>query len=117
MGYKIITDSSCDLPAGLIEELDLEVVPLSVVIDGKAFANDMTGKSLDFKEIYAMLRAGKPITTSAVNEEQARNAIEKQFLSDMHSFSEAINTRNSKRVVELYYPDYFVLLQNRKILS
>lgn len=52
-------------------------------------------------------------TREAFQEYVPKNAIEKQFLSDMHSFSEAINTRNSKRVVELYYPDYFVLLQKQ----
>jgi hypothetical protein len=52
-------------------------------------------------------------TRDAFHEYVPQNAIEKQFLSDMHSFSEAINTRNSKKVVELYYPDYFVLLQKQ----
>lgn len=42
-----------------------------------------------------------------------QNAIEKKFISDMLNFSEALNTRNSKKVVALYYPDYFVLLQKQ----
>ena len=31
---QIITDSSCDLPQSLADELDLRVLPLHVTIDG-----------------------------------------------------------------------------------
>ena len=31
--YVIMTDSSCDLPAALAEEMQLEVLPLTVYVD------------------------------------------------------------------------------------
>ena len=65
MSFKIITDSCCDLPAVLVASLELSVVPLSVEMDGKAFAEgEMTPKAL-----YDHLRAGKLPKTSAVNPE------------------------------------------------
>ena len=33
--YIIITDSSCDLPHSLVQELELTVLPLSFIMDGK----------------------------------------------------------------------------------
>lgn len=52
-------------------------------------------------------------TREPFHEYVPQNAIEKKFISDMLNFSEALNTRNSKKVVALYYPDYFVLLQKQ----
>lgn len=52
-------------------------------------------------------------TREAFQEYAPQNNIEKKFLSDMRSFSDAINSKNSKRVVELYYPDYFIMLQKQ----
>ena len=63
MNFKIITDSCCDLPAGLVSELKLGVVNLSVEMDGRVYIEgEMTPKAL-----YDHLRAGKLPKTSAVN--------------------------------------------------
>lgn len=63
MSFKIITDSCCDLPAGLVSELKLGVVNLSVEMDGRVYSEgEMTPKAL-----YDHLRAGKLPKTSAVN--------------------------------------------------
>ena len=35
--YIILTDSSCDLPDELCRELDIEVLPLTVHLDGKSY--------------------------------------------------------------------------------
>lgn len=32
--YKIITDGSCDLPLELVKQLDIDVIPFYVSIDG-----------------------------------------------------------------------------------
>ena len=52
-------------------------------------------------------------TREPFQEYAPQNTIEKKFISDMRNFSEAINSRNSKKIVELYYPDYFVVLQKQ----
>ena len=65
MNFKIVTDSGCDLSAGMIEALDLGIAALSVELDGRAYAEgEMTPK-----ELYDHLRGGKLPKTSAVNPE------------------------------------------------
>ena len=39
MAYRIITDTCCDLPAQMYEELNLKVVPLSVNFKGQTLSN------------------------------------------------------------------------------
>lgn len=65
--YAIMTDSSCDLPPQLAADLELEVLPLSVLIDGKSYVNYLDEREITFAECYTALRAGKAATTSAVN--------------------------------------------------
>ena len=74
--YIIMTDSSCDLPAGLAAELELEVLPLSVLIDGKSYVNYLDQRDITFADCYAALRAGRNATTSAVNVEAFVQAME-----------------------------------------
>lgn len=65
--YVIMTDSSCDLPAQLAQELELVVLPLSVLVDGQVYNNLLDGSEISFKDVYAKLRGGMNIKTSAVN--------------------------------------------------
>ena len=63
MSFKIITDSASDLSAEMIAELDLGIAPLSVELDGRAYAEgEMTPV-----ELYNHLRNGKLPKTAAVN--------------------------------------------------
>ena len=72
MGYKIITDSCCDLPEQMYEQLKLSVVPLSLTIKGQTI-NRYTEQQL--KEIYTALRAGEHATTAAANPQDWEDAI------------------------------------------
>ena len=65
--YAILTDSSCDLSAELAEQLGVEVLPLTVEIEGKRYHNYLDGREIGFAEFYAKLRSGIPATTAAVN--------------------------------------------------
>ena len=65
--YIIMTDSSCDLPAALAEEMELSVLPLYVDVDGKKYVNYLDEREISFSEIYAKLRTKCPAKTSAVN--------------------------------------------------
>ena len=65
--YVIITDSSCDLPAGLAEELGLVVLPLSVQINGKTYENYLDEREISFTDFYGLLKDGKMGKTSAAN--------------------------------------------------
>lgn len=66
--FIILTDSSCDLPQSIVEELDLCVAPLSVIIDGEGtFKNYPDESEISCKKFYDFIREGKMPTTSAVN--------------------------------------------------
>ena len=65
--FQIVTDSSCDLPQALADELDLAVLPLHVLIGEHTYANYLDGREIGFKEFYDKLRNGERATTSAVN--------------------------------------------------
>ena len=65
--YVIMTDSSCDLPASLANEMELTVLPLYVDVDGQKYTNYLDEREISFSEIYAKLRTKCPAKTSAVN--------------------------------------------------
>jgi len=65
--YTIMTDSSCDLPPELAEELGIAVLPLTVTVDGQSYRNFLDGREIDPVRFYTLLRAKKTAFTSAVN--------------------------------------------------
>jgi len=65
--YVIITDSCCDLPAKLADELELTVIPLSVLLNGKEYLNYLDEREIKASEFYDLIRAGHQAKTSAVN--------------------------------------------------
>ena len=65
--FVIMTDSCCDLPAALTEELGVVVLPLSVLIGEESFKNYLDGREIGFKEFYDRVRGGAMPTTSAVS--------------------------------------------------
>ena len=65
--FVIMTDSSCDLPAALAEQMELTVLPLYVDVDGQKYTNYLDEREISFAEIYAKLRTKCPAKTSAVN--------------------------------------------------
>lgn len=67
--YVILTDSSCDMPAKLAEALELSVLPLTLTLDGREYANYLDGREIGFHEFYDRLRAGGVAVTAAANPE------------------------------------------------
>ena len=65
--FVIMTDSSCDLPAPIAEQMELTVLPLHVDVDGQKYTNYLDEREISFAEIYAKLRTKCPAKTSAVN--------------------------------------------------
>lgn len=62
--YVIVTDSSADLPLEVAQQYDIDIVQLSVTVEGE---NPLPNNEIDIKEFYAKLRAKKGAKTSAVN--------------------------------------------------
>lgn len=75
--YVIITDSCCDLPSEIAQQQGLEVIPLTVTIDGKNYVNYLDGREISSKEFYNKLRSGLTGSTSAVNPETFISVFEK----------------------------------------
>ncbi len=72
--YKIITDSACDLPQAMRQELDVTVTPLRLLFRGENIPDSVEDENI--KEIYRGLRAGEDAKTSAVNPEGWANVME-----------------------------------------
>ena len=68
--YRIVTDSTTDLTPELIQELDVQVIPLCYMMGGKTYHNIPGGGEMTDKEFYAKLRAGSMSTTTQVNSEE-----------------------------------------------
>ena len=73
MAYRIITDTCCDLPEQMYNDLDLGVVSLSVTFKGETIQH-YTEQWL--KDMYNGLRAGESATTAAANPQDWQNAME-----------------------------------------
>ena len=65
--YVLMTDSCCDLSAGMAAELELEVLPLRLELEGKTYRNLLDGSEIGFQEFYCEVRSGGMPVTSAVN--------------------------------------------------
>ncbi len=65
--YVIMTDSCCDLSAELAAELELEVLPLRLELEGRSYRNLLDGSEIGFQEFYSKVRSGAMPVTSAVN--------------------------------------------------
>ena len=75
--FQIITDSSCDLPQELADKLDLQVLPLHFTIGGQTYANYLDGREIGFHDFFERIRQGEEASTSAVNPESFREAMER----------------------------------------
>lgn len=64
---KLIVDSSCDIPLAYLKEKNVEVLPLSVIMDDKEYI-DMY--DISNEQIYAFIQEGKHPSTSQVNLEK-----------------------------------------------
>ena len=65
--YIIVTDSSADLTQDLVEELGINVLPLSFTIRGTTLEDHPDKRNMSSKEFYQLLRNGEMSTTNAVN--------------------------------------------------
>lgn len=79
MKTVLITDSCCDLPIAYADENNLHVLGLTVMFKGKEFQDNL-GKTLNYKEFYAGVRAGEPSSTSQINIQAFEEAFEKYVI-------------------------------------
>ena len=98
--YQIITDSACDLPAELLQNLNVKKVSLSMLFRGE---NRPDSVDTGIKEFYDGLRAGDVATTSAVNPESWKSVIEPAFQAGhdalVLAFSSGLSTTYQSAVI------------------
>lgn len=70
--YVIVTDSSADLSAAEVKELELQVIPLKFTINGATYSDYPDNRDMDPHEFYDRLRSGEVATTAALNLEDAK---------------------------------------------
>lgn len=75
MAYRIVTDSSCNLPEDIIDTYQLTILPLTFMIDGKQHVSYLKGAHTDLQRFYTMMRDGKVITTSLPNVAESTDTI------------------------------------------
>lgn len=94
--FVIMTDSCCDLNAAEVKELELNVLPLSFLMDGKTMLDTPDHADMSPEKFFENIAAGKDCTTAAVNVGQFTDAM-KQILDEGKdilciSFSSALST-------------------------
>ena len=65
--YVIVTDSTCDLPPQLAEQLELTVLPLGFVVGEDNYRNYLDERELPIKTFYQRLVAGEAVSTSQIS--------------------------------------------------
>ncbi len=77
MSYKIVTDSSCNLPTRVIEDLELEVISLKYYNGETPYEGYVKGSEPDYKAFYEMARTKAPLSTSLASFETCMDMFEK----------------------------------------
>ena len=76
MSYRIMTDSTTDLTPDILDELRLEVIPLTFLLNGKEYQDRPYGLEMPAKEFYKAIREGAMPTTSQVTPDRFCEAFE-----------------------------------------
>lgn len=65
--YIIFTESTADLPADIIEELDIKVIPMTFGFENESYLDYPDHRELDIQTFYKRLKNGERSTTALVN--------------------------------------------------
>lgn len=66
MSFRIVTDTSANLPSELLEQYDIPVLPFSYYVNGKE-ANCLDTRTFNGKKFYDSIRDGAKVTTSQIS--------------------------------------------------
>ena len=75
--FKIIADSTSDLPLVLREKYDIDYCRMSITCDDKEYVADLDYKEYSAKELYDWMRNGKRVFTSQVADNEFREVFKK----------------------------------------
>ena len=124
--YVLLTDSCCDLGPELAQELGVEVLPLSFMMDGKEYFNYLDGREMAPEDFYARVRGGSLGTTSAISVGVFHEAMENLLKSGKDvlcvAFSSALSTTYQSATIaaeelRAQYPDSRVMVVDSRAAS
>ncbi|MFR7659378.1 MAG: DegV family protein, partial [Eggerthellaceae bacterium] len=81
MTFKIATDSCCNLPEDIIDDLDLTIFPLVFMIGEEQHQSYLKGEVTDLQQFYTHMREGKVFATSLPNLKDAEAELKAIFES------------------------------------
>ncbi len=117
--YILLTDSSADLTQEQYRELDIQVLPLTFLLNGQSYENLPDESSMKFSQVYAELRKGANIQTSAVNVDRFsttyRSYLEKGYDILYLGFSSGLSSTYSAS--QIAAQDMMEAFPGRKILT
>jgi DegV family protein with EDD domain len=64
--YVIFTDSCSDIPADLVQEFGVTVIPLQFTIAGQEYFDDPLNRDLPLEDYYALMRQGHQALTAQI---------------------------------------------------
>lgn len=76
--FTLFSDSSCDMPYELLQELSIEIFPLHYYFGSAEYEDNKQEKDMTFKEFYSRMRSGEAPTTSAVSVGQIETRFEEE---------------------------------------
>ncbi len=65
--FVIVTESTCDLPAKMADDMGLIIAPLTFHIGEENYVNHLDGRDMDYKEFFRRIKAGEKASTSQVS--------------------------------------------------
>ena len=65
--YKLMTDATCDLPASVLEQMGIGVIPMDFEMAGETYRHFPDGREMGFHEFYEKVREGEMPKTSQIN--------------------------------------------------
>ncbi|NLJ81343.1 MAG: DegV family protein [Firmicutes bacterium] len=92
MTLKIITDSACDLPAEIVAQYDLDVLPFLIYIDDQEYID---GHTINPDQVYEAIRQGKVPTTAQVPTEKLFQTFKKYAVQGLPCLYLAFSSRLS----------------------
>lgn len=124
--FKIITDSTCDLPPHVIKELKIHVIPMEYTLDGINQFQDIFDQGEKTKAFYNHLKDGKKPATSMVNTQRYIDIFSSYLDQDrdvLHiSFSSGLSgSHNASRMaaeeLKEIYPERKIIIIDSKAAS
>ncbi|MDA3931138.1 MAG: DegV family protein [Tenericutes bacterium] len=68
--YQIISDSCVDLPAQIVKDLEVKILPLKVTVKGKEYKNFLDHREINPKQFYDLLREKETAITAQANPQE-----------------------------------------------